>query len=60
MARINMEIGFVAYISTAFVMGFCYDIIAWFIRATTYSVHGVSDVVIFLVGSSIFHSCDLF
>jgi hypothetical protein len=32
----------------------CFCIFFWFIRATAYSVHGVSGVLIFLIGSFIF------
>jgi hypothetical protein len=48
----------VVCIVLAFVMGFCYGVIVWFIRAITFKVHGVSGVLIFLIVSVIFHSCD--
>jgi hypothetical protein len=53
---IHMDMNFTVFMiwSLMFVFAFFSGLTGWFNRTTTYSVHGVSGVLIFFIGSFIF------
>jgi hypothetical protein len=53
---IHLDMNFTVFMiwTLMFVFAFFSGLTGWFIRATAYSVHGVSGVLIFLIGSFIF------